>query len=270
MLRLVSAAVLAPILWATIKLAPASVFCLLVAVAIGIGCWELCRMLDRRGARSFPWLAVAAALAVAWSFTGHEPRFETVLPIVALTTLSMVLAMWRRDDPAEMLGATMGTLFPVVFVGLTLSYLIRLRGMPGEDGADLLILLFICVIFADTAAFYGGSNLGRRRMAPRISPNKSWEGALCGLAGSMGGGLLAHVWFFQRLPIHHALILGVVLGLAGIFGDLAESLVKRAAGVKDSSSLIPGHGGLLDRADSLLFAAPILYYYYWGFLQGLT
>jgi phosphatidate cytidylyltransferase len=255
MLRLISAGVLAPILWL-------GVFCGLVGLAIATGCWELFRMLRARGARPFPWLGIAGSLAIAWSFVGLQPLYETALPLIAVTVLATIIAIWRRSDPSQMLDAVTNTLFPMVFVGLALSYLIGLRRVPGEDGSDLLLLLFLCVILADTAAYYGGSNLGRRRMAPRISPNKSWEGAIFGMAGSIAGGLFAHHWFFQRLPLAHALALGVVLGLAAILGDLSESLIKRASGVKDSSSLIPGHGGLLDRADSLLFAAPVLYYYY--------
>ena len=106
-------------------------------------------------------------------------------------------------------------------------------------------------------------------MSPRaraISPNKSWEGAIGGLAGSLLGALLGHFWFFQELPLHHAIILGLLLGCAAILGDLVESMVKRAARMKDSSSLIPGHGGVLDRIDSLLLASPVLYYYYRVFL----
>jgi phosphatidate cytidylyltransferase len=133
----------------------------------------------------------------------------------------------------------------------------------------LLLLVLVCVIFTDVAAYYVGSNLGRHALAPRLSPKKSWEGAVGGLLASVGGAVLAHLWFFQRLPLGHAIALGLILGVAAIMGDLAESLVKRAAGVKDSSSLIPGHGGLLDRADSLLFAGPLLYYYYLWFLKEL-
>jgi phosphatidate cytidylyltransferase len=260
--RLISAAILAPILWAAIKLAPPPAFCVLVAAAIVVGCWELYRMLEKYSARPFTWLGIAASLAVAWSFGDRAPHFDVALPIVAVTALAMVNSMWRRDNPAQMLGASINTVFPVVYIGLMLSYLIRLRAIPGEIGGDLLVLLFICVIFGDTAAYYGGSNFGRHRMTPRISPKKSWEGAVFGMLGSIGGGLLAHFWFYQALPLRHAIILGIVLGLAAIFGDLAESLIKRAAEIKDSSSLIPGHGGLLDRADSVLFSAPVLYYYY--------
>jgi phosphatidate cytidylyltransferase len=262
MLRLISAGILAPILWLTIRHAPEGVFCGLVGAGIVTGCWELFRMLRARGARPFPWLGIAGSLAIAWSFVGRPPHYETALPLIAVTVLATIIAIWRRSDPSRMLDAVTNTLFPMVFVGLALSYLIGLRRMPGEDGSDLLLLLFLCVIFADTAAYYGGSSLGRSRMAPRISPNKSWEGAVFGMAGSIGAGLLAHFWFFQRLPLGHAITLGVLLALAAILGDLAESLIKRASGVKDSSSLIPGHGGLLDRADSVLFSAPVLYYYY--------
>lgn len=266
MLRLISAAVLIPIVWVTIRHAPNGVFCILVALGIGVGSWEMYRMLRHRGARPFPWLGIAGGLAVMWTFVGRAPHFETALPLIAVTVVSIIVAMWRRSNPSQMLDSVMNTLFPMVFVGLALSYLVGLRRSPGNDGADLLFLLFVCVILADTAAFYGGSRLGRRRMAPRISPKKSWEGAVFGMMGSIGGGLLAHFWFFQRLPLVHAVALGFLLGLAAILGDLAESLVKRASGVKDSSSLIPGHGGLLDRADSLLLSAPLLYYYYRVFL----
>jgi phosphatidate cytidylyltransferase len=137
-----------------------------------------------------------------------------------------------------------------------------------ERGRDLLILLLVCTAFADTAAYYFGSAFGRKRLAPAVSPGKSWEGVFGGLAASVFGGLLAHFWFYRGLPIVHAVALGILLGASGILGDLAESMIKRAAGAKDSSGLLPGHGGLLDRADSLLFSGPVLYYYYRVFLEG--
>jgi phosphatidate cytidylyltransferase len=105
-------------------------------------------------------------------------------------------------------------------------------------------------------------------MAPVVSPKKTWEGAAGGVLGSVAGALVAHAWFFNRLPVGHAVALGVLLCGAGILGDLAESMLKRAAGVKDSSALLPGHGGVLDRVDSLLVAAPVLYYYWGVFLAG--
>lgn len=267
MLRLLSAAILAPLLWASVKLAPPGVFCGLLTVAVVVACCEMYRLLGARGARPFSWLGIVASLAVLWSFTDLWPRFEAVAPITAVIIAACVLAMWLRDNPSEMLDAALFTVFPVILIGLGLGHMIGLRRVPGEAGSDLLILLFICVMFADTAAFYGGTALGRRRMAPRISPKKSWEGAAFGMAGSVGGALLGHLWFYQQLNLAHTLALGLLLGFAAILGDLAQSMIKRAAGAKDSSNLIPGHGGLLDRTDSLLFSAPILYYYFHLFLQ---
>ena len=143
-----------------------------------------------------------------------------------------------------------------------------MRFIPGEDGEDLLMLLFVCVVLADIAAYYVGRAVGRRRLAPVLSPKKTWAGAVAGVAASMAGALVAQAWFYQRLAPGHALVLGFALGLAAIVGDLAESMVKRSANVKDSSRLLPGHGGLLDRTDSLLFAGPLLFYYYRWFLGG--
>jgi phosphatidate cytidylyltransferase len=268
MRRIATALVLAPLLWLTIKMAPSPVFSVLALAAIGGACVECYRMLEAAGGRPLKGLGLLGALALGWSFMDLAPRFEPALALGALVAGTLVLAMACREAPADMLSTARDTLFPVLFVGLSLAFLVGLRAVPSPDGQDLLLLLFCCVILADTLAYYVGSSIGRRRMAPRLSPNKSWEGAAAGMFGSVLGGILAHVWFYQRLPLAHALALGMALGLAAILGDLAESMVKRAVGVKDSSGLFPGHGGLLDRTDSLLFSGPLLYYYYRFFLQG--
>ena len=136
------------------------------------------------------------------------------------------------------------TVFPIFFVGLPFAYVVGLRAIPGENGSDLLLLALVCVTLSDAGAYYMGRAFGTHPMAPVISPKKTWEGAAGGILGSVIGALIAHFWFFQRLTLTHALILGVVLCAAGIVGDLGESALKRAAGVKDSSALLPGHGGV--------------------------
>lgn len=268
LIRLASAAILVPVLWTLIKLAPAGAFLVVAALAIGVACLECYRMLELQGARPLKLLGMLGALGLVWSFSGLAPHIEAHLPLLLAVMLSAVGAMFSRRDPAAMFRTTWSTLYPLLFVALLLAYLIRLRSMPGEDGPDLLLLLGLCVIFADTAAYYVGSWIGQHPLAQRLSPKKTWEGAVAGLLASVGAAVVAHLWFYQRLPLAHTLILGMVLGAAGIAGDLAESMLKRAVGVKDSSGLIPGHGGLLDRSDSLLFAGPILYYYYRVFLQS--
>jgi phosphatidate cytidylyltransferase len=258
MLRIGTAVVLAPALWLLIKLGTPELFFYIGLAVLALALWECYRMLEQGGARPFMGLGIAAGLAVAWSFVEIGPRFGLDLPFAALGVSTVALAMWRRDAPRAMLDTAISTVFPVLFVGLGLSYIIGLRAMPGEDGKDLLLLLFGCVILADTGAFYVGTLFGRTRMAPVLSGKKSWE----------GGGGLAHVWFYQRLPLGHAIALGLIIGVTSIVGDLSESMVKRAVGVKDSSSILPGHGGILDRTDSLLISGPVLYYYYRLFLEG--
>ena len=266
MLRIATAAVLLPLMWAMINHAPPVAFIAFMTLVISLGCWEAYRMLGRRWARPFTWLGIATVWAVIWSCAGLEPAFGVTLPLVTLTILALIVAMWRRDTPEEMLATCLATVFPVLFIGLTLGHVVGLRVMPGDIGQGALMFLFICVIFADIAAFYVGTMIGRNRMAPRLSPKKSWEGAVGGILASVGGALLAQRWCHPSLSLDHAVALGAVLGLAAILGDLSESLLKRAVGTKDSSSLVPGHGGVLDRTDSLLFSAPILYYHHLLFL----
>jgi phosphatidate cytidylyltransferase len=268
MTRLLTAAILIPITWWTCKRAPFPVFLAIAMTTIGIAAWECLGLLRARGSRPFTAWGVAFSLLIVWAYAGVTPRVAPIDAIVAAAVLLPALSMWRRDAPDAMLDAVWSTLLPIVFVGTTLAHSIALRAVPGERGSDLLMLLLVCVTFSDTAAYYVGSSLGRRRLAPSISPKKSWEGLLGGVAGGVLGALLGTFWFFRALPAGHAVAVGVLVSLCGVVGDLAESMLKRAAGRKDSSALLPGHGGMLDRLDGLLVAAPVLYYYWRIFLSG--
>jgi phosphatidate cytidylyltransferase len=266
--RVLTAAALLPVLWATIVLAPPWVFVVLTLLTIATASWECYRMLESRGPRPFRALGIVASLALIGPYLAEGWRYDASLPLIAATLLTVALAIVRRSTPDTTLETCLNTLFPILFIGLTLSYIVGLRMLPGEDGKDVVLLLLVCVMLGDTAAFYVGSAIGRRKLAPRLSPKKSWEGAIAGVVGSVAGALIAYFGFYQRLSLTDALVLGVLLGIAGIVGDLAESVIKRSSGFKDSSSLLPGHGGVMDRTDSLLFSAPILYYYYFALLQG--
>jgi phosphatidate cytidylyltransferase len=267
MVRIATAVVLAPALWALIQLAPGNVFFAVGLVVIGIAAWECCRIVGATGARPFSWIGVVGAVAVAASFVG---LYELALPLTIASLATISLTMLCRDDPKQMLLVAAKTLFPILFVGLSFGFLIGIRSFPGEDGRDLLLLLFSCIILADTGAYYVGRAFGRHLMAPVLSPKKTWEGAFGGVVASVLGAILAHVWFYQRLPLVHAITLGAILGVTSIVGDLSESMVKRSGDVKDSSGLLPGHGGVLDRTDSLIFSGPILYYYYRFVLTGVS
>ncbi|ABB31491.2 phosphatidate cytidylyltransferase [Geobacter metallireducens GS-15] len=145
------------------------------------------------------------------------------------------------------------------YVPLLLSHLVLLRALP--DGVSWVFLMLLIVMSGDTAAYYVGSTLGRRKLYPIVSPNKSIEGALGGLCGSLAGTLIAKYTFLHQLTVVDCVVTALAVGALGQVGDLFESLLKRSFGVKDSGIIIPGHGGILDRLDSILFAAPALYYY---------
>jgi phosphatidate cytidylyltransferase len=123
------------------------------------------------------------------------------------------------------------------------------------------------VWLGDAGAYYVGRQLGRHKMSPRISPKKTIEGGIGGIATSIIAAIVIHFTFFRAFPIVHAIVAGVLLSISGVVGDLAESMWKRSAAVKDSGTLIPGHGGFLDRFDSIFFTAPILYVY-WVLIQN--
>jgi phosphatidate cytidylyltransferase len=270
MKRILTGLALGAVVWTLIKIVPAWAFFVLAGVILMVSAWECFRLGDLRGVRPIKIVGMAACLGLVVSFTRSDPWLWVVITLTAAVTASVVASMAMRDEPVAMMRSAVSTVFPVVFVGLGLGFALGLRTFPDEDGKDLLMMLVVCLTALDSAAYYTGKRFGRHHMAPTISPKKTWEGAAGGVVACVGAALLAHVWFYQRLPLHHAVVLGAIIAVSGIVGDLAESMIKRAAGAKDSSALLPGHGGMLDRIDSMLFTGPVLYFYYLVFLKGVT
>jgi phosphatidate cytidylyltransferase len=180
--------------------------------------------------------------------------------------MTLALMLWtlaRVGEKSRVLvsaGATAVTVLYVAFLG---SYLVALRAIPTPGlAAKLLTVLLAIVMVGDSAAYYTGSTLGRHKLAPRVSPGKTIEGSVGGLVGSVAAAIASRYVFFEELPLADAVVLGLVVGIVGQLGDLVESLLKRGSNVKDAASILPGHGGFLDRLDSILLNAPLVYYYY--------
>jgi phosphatidate cytidylyltransferase len=167
----------------------------------------------------------------------------------------------------ESLPASAVAVLATTYVGLLGGSLIRLRN-DFPDGWKLVFFLLLVVWLGDSGAYYVGKKFGKHKLSPRISPKKTIEGLAGGIAVSIIAAVVIHFTFFRNFPLHHAIIAGVLLSVAGVVGDLAESMWKRSAAVKDSGTLLPGHGGFLDRFDSILFTAPILYCYWTLIVHG--
>jgi len=184
-----------------------------------------------------------------------------VAPVVGAAALLVLalLSLWRVEDPANRFRGLSETVLGLGYIGFAMGCLWRLR-METAHGAGWLFLVLAATWAGDSAAYFVGSRFGRRRFCPVLSPNKTWAGAFGGLAGSVAGSLLALPFLAGSVPLWFAAFVGFGVGLAGQLGDLFESLWKRAKGVKDSGTLIPGHGGILDRIDSLLIGIPVGYY----------
>ena len=260
MKRVFSAVVLlAPAFFITRYMSPLAFFAL-VGVILGASVLEFCDLAARRGYQAQKAAVLPASLVLAYAFM--DPRLDVQLVLAMILLLIPLMALTRRDAMDKKFGNLIMTLFPIMFLGLLFGYMSGLRILPGADGHDLPFLLLFVVAAADTGAYYGGRSLGRHPLAPRLSPHKTWEGLLVGVACAVAAAFVARVWFIYSLRPMDCVFLGILLALVGSAGDLVESSLKRWAGAKDSSGLIPGHGGVLDRVDALLFAAPVLFYYH--------
>src|SRR5687768_9912675 len=175
--------------------------------------------------------------------------------------------VFSRKPLQDSLPSSAIAVLATTYVGMLGGSLIRLRN-DFPEGSKLVFFLLLVVWLGDTGAYYVGRSFGKHKLSPRISPKKTVEGLLGGIATSVITAVVIHFTFFKTFPLLHAIIAGVILSFAGVVGDLAESMWKRSAAVKDSGTLLPGHGGFLDRFDSILFTAPILYSYWTLLVKG--
>lgn len=199
-------------------------------------------------------VGVTSTRWVGDNLAGTAIALDAVLMSATVLLAAMSLTSWRGDRDA--LARASAAVFPALYLGLPIGAMVALRALHGRE---TLFLLLLTVMVSDTAQYYSGRAFGRRLLAPAISPKKTIEGAI---GGFVFGALLVVIvgkWWLPEMPVAFRALFGATLVALGIAGDLFESMLKRSAGVKDSSSLIPGHGGVLDRIDALLFAAPIYY-----------
>ncbi len=250
------AATALPILLATIVWLPLWVFLTVVAIAATMAGDELVRMARGAGVRCGRWLPVAAVPAVsaaAWRWGLGGAAWAAIVVVVVLPTLQ--LASPHRPD-GSLAGSAVAS-FTALYLGLGAACLGWLRQWPtGNAGIGLVLFYLVCIWVGDSGAYYVGSTLGRHRMTPRISPNKTWEGLAGAVVATVVAAAVLKPVLGLQLEWPHVLALAVVLSVTAPLGDLVESQFKRDTRVKDSSSIIPGHGGLLDRTDSLFYSAP--------------
>ena len=251
MKRVLTAAIGIPLVIAITLYSPHWLFALIVAVIAGMCFSEFLAFgSSRMGSRPGGWIVLAGA-AVTASFVGDA---TWVLTILAAAFIFSFAVLTFDGSLESMLPRSSLAAFGMVYCCVLTGFIVWLQ-------PHVVLTLMGTIWAGDAAAYYGGRALGRRKLAPAISPNKTVEGAIAGLLGSVIAGIGLGTWLLN-FPTTVLAAASVAAAVAGQIGDLAESALKRSSNVKDSSSLLPGHGGMLDRLDSLLFAAPV---YFWFF-----
>ncbi len=254
--RLLSTLVLLPLfVWMVVD-GPMWLFGTVMVLAGALGQWEFTGMFERAGVQTLRMLGLIGGLVVTASFA---------LPVSESLAFSAVLigllgaGLLRREPGRSAWEPVAVTLLGICYVNWLLGYTFWLRDL--DAGVEWILLLVSVTWLGETAAYLVGSTLGRHKLAPVISPRKTIEGAVAQLVASVLAALGARAVFFPALSLVNAIVVGVLLGVSGQIGDLIESAIKRSAGTKDTGRLIPGHGGMLDRIDSLLVNTPVLFYY---------
>lgn len=257
--RVLAAIVFLPIFYYLVHdLGPVAFFGL-VAVAGMLAVAEFYRL--HVGQASWPWWCWLGVAATGLLLSSAQWPTLVTDRTVLLGTVAIALCMPLLSGKSlrEALTDGMVLIMGVLYIGLALSYLLLTRGMP--DGALLIFFVVLVTWAGDTGAYVAGKSMGRHALAPVVSPKKTYEGLAGGLILACLMAVVARAWFLPAFSLIGCLVLGVILTITGLIGDLAESALKRSAGFKDSGALIPGHGGMLDRLDSLLFTGPAFYYY---------
>lgn len=239
---------------------PLPLFVMLLALFF-VAAGELFRLMRRRGFRPVPLAGFAAIGALMWLAYARGDRAPVVFPGVIAATVGLTfLAMLARRRRANVTLAIASTLLAVVYIGVLGAYVVILRKSP--DGFRLALVFGLMAVLHDAGAYFAGVSFGRHRMAETVSPEKTWEGWIGGTAFTFAVAVVAATALDPPFTWPTSLVLAALISMAAPLGDLSESLLKRDAGAKDTGSILPGHGGVLDRVDSVIFSAPIFFYAY--------
>ena len=277
--RVLTAAVLIPAVAAIVWFAPTLIVAVAAALVMLLALFEFFVIADQAGMRGYRGWTGLCALAIFYAqfvasterilpIGGHTEEIVRVSPIAAILSLEHILlffilgvtaiVLFSRQPVKESLGAISVSSAGLLFVALPLSSIVRIHGVL--DGRKLLLFTLVLVWAGDTLAYFVGRSIGKLPMAPHLSPKKTWEGAVANLAGSVLTALVFSRWI--DVPPATLLLIAAAANIAGQAGDLIESAYKRSANMKDSGSILPGHGGMLDRVDALILAAPVVWYYF--------
>lgn len=261
--RFLTALVGVPILLGVLYLLPAIAFYVVAGAAMGVAAWELFAMThpDDRFGRI---LGTALSLTVFGSLVGtHFGSTHAGLVVglfVALMPAVLLVSLFRPDHIPTAMQRVGALVMGPMYLGPTMGALAMVRGHgTNAEGAGLALMTLMCAWFSDTGGYFFGKYLGGPKLYPAVSPNKTWSGAVGGAIGSMLAAVFASTVFLKTLPLGAGVAVALVAGVLGQLGDLAESVLKRSAGVKDSGAILPGHGGILDRVDALMFCALVIY-----------
>jgi phosphatidate cytidylyltransferase len=257
--RIITALIALPLLILCILYSSQDLFAGLLFVVSALAMHEFYRMALPKQRRLEGSLAVVAGVfccvGLVYATSAPSLLLSIVLPFLFLA----LVYLFRFQDMQTVSRDLAISLLGLMYIPLLLSHAILLRALPA--GRDWIFLVLFVVMASDTLAYFVGRTFGRHRLYEAVSPKKTIEGSLGGLVGGALGALICKLWFFAELSSLDVLLVGLGVGAFSQLGDLIESLLKRSFGVKDSGSIIPGHGGILDRLDSLLFAFPVTYYY---------
>ena len=231
-------------------------FFILVCLIIGVSLFEFHKRMKKEGENVFPTEGILLGLLMP---VGVYLRGEGIIPILLVfIILSLCLRQFIHLRIRQAFVNVSLTLGGILYISFLFSYVISLRDISFL-GARLVVTVFFATWMGDAGAYLIGEKWGKHKLFPQVSPHKSWEGFIGALLVSCVAMFISRMWLF--LPLVHTLILGVLIGVMGQMGDFFESMLKREVGIKDFGKILPGHGGVLDRFDSLLFTVPVFYYY---------
>lgn len=257
--RWISGIVFIPLFVLLVKYGGIHLYFFFLSIGILAAMREYFNMTAAKGYQLPKYLGYLLSWVILLSAYWGKSALASLLTLTLSLIVLLLAQLLYKEELFLRLESAAITYFGLVYVAWLMTFLLLVRQLP--LGQPLVFYLFLVTWANDTGAFYAGRTWGKRKLSPVISPNKTVEGALGGILLGVGASFLAKYWFFSRLTLLECLYLGLLLGFCGQLGDLTESMLKRCTQVKDAGTAIPGHGGILDRVDSLLFTAPVLYLY---------